>query len=172
MRCNKSSPNMLQQPWSTSTGASPSPYRHFTPIVPLLYLHGGASASPWHPVKLRQGAASRGTATTGSAPACSEAGGPLLPIPAASTLSRGSPGWRCTREAGRCWEHERVLAVLWPALPAGREGNWDTVEILRVCQPGTIHPAGSPAQAPVNDGAAEDMQLSWGQGAHSAPGPA
>lgn len=32
-------------------------------------------------------------------------------------------------------------------------------------------PAGSPAQAPVSDGAAKDMQLSWGEGSRSAPGP-
>lgn len=65
------------------------------------------------------------------------AGALLLPIPEASTLSPGSLGWRCTREAGRCWEQERVLAVHWPALPAGREGNWDAAETLRVCQPGS-----------------------------------
>lgn len=97
-------------------------------------------SSPWHPAGLRQSAAGRGTATAGSAPVCSEGWGLLLPIPDTSTLSRGSPGWRCTREAGRCREQERVLAVLWPALPTGREGNWDAAETLRVCQPGS-HPS-------------------------------
>lgn len=27
--------------------------------------------------------------------------------------------------------------MLWPALPAGREGTWDAAETLRVCQPGS-----------------------------------
>lgn len=166
MGCSRSSPGMLQQPWGSSTEASPSPWQtlhthHLTPIIPP---QQGPVQAPQPPVGLGQGAAGRDMATGGLAPACSEGSGRLPLHPDTSTLPRDSAGRRCTRAggAGGCLEdQEKMLAVLWLALPAGREGSLDGAESLRVCHPSSStrprqpSPAGIPARTQASYKAAQ-----------------